>query len=264
MLPPQVFESDNLSTVWGQALLYAHDHGRANSAPIVVSISGLTNGVPKQSDEIRAAIDESLRRNGKNSTRITAMTIFPYEMWRRRRRPPCPKFSDLCVNQLFPRLKALNSQNRYGTYFERMMAYPVLKDGAVQKINQLSFAIDLLNQRAKRWPRESAIQIGCFDPARDLTRQPVRGFPCLQQLGISHDSESSIALNAFYPAQYLFDRAYGNYLGLCHLGEFIAHETNLNFTRLNCFIGRPLLGSVGKSKISSLIQLLRERVDSVQ
>ena len=31
-----------------------------------------------------------------------------------------------------------------------------------------------------------------------------------------------MAISAFYPCQYVFDRGYGNYLGLSHLGKFIA------------------------------------------
>lgn len=113
------------------------------------------------------------------------------------------------------------------------------RDG-VRVVNQLQFVIDLLKR--DRRPRESALQITCFDPAKDHTGQPVRGFPCLQQVSIAYDDDGRLAVNAFYPMQYIFDRAYGNYLGLCHLGEFLAHETQLRFSRLTCFIGKPELG----------------------
>ena len=42
-------------------------------------------------------------------------------------------------------------------------------------------------------------------------------------------------------------RAYGNYLGLCHLGHFMAHELGLELVRVNCFIARPELGDITKS-----------------
>jgi len=40
--------------------------------------------------------------------------------------------------------------------------------------------------------------------------------------------------------QYLFERAYGNYLGLKRLGEFMAHEMSLRLERVIC------IAAVGK------------------
>jgi len=37
--------------------------------------------------------------------------------------------------------------------------------------------------------------------------------------------------------QYLFQRAYGNYLGLARLGEFMAKEMKLRLERVVCFAG---------------------------
>lgn len=36
------------------------------------------------------------------------------------------------------------------------------------------------------------------------------------------------------PTQYLFEKAYGNYLGLYELGRFMAHELSLELAQLNC------------------------------
>jgi hypothetical protein len=44
-------------------------------------------------------------------------------------------------------------------------------------------------------------------------------------------------VNALYAAQYMVERAYGNYLGLCRLGQFVAHEMELRLARLTCFTG---------------------------
>ncbi len=40
--------------------------------------------------------------------------------------------------------------------------------------------------------------------------------------------------------QYLFERAYGNYLGLKRLGDFMAHEMSLTLERVVC------IAAVGK------------------
>ena len=44
-------------------------------------------------------------------------------------------------------------------------------------------------------------------------------------------------MNAFYATQYMVERAYGNYLGLCRLGRFMAHELDMRLTRMTCFTG---------------------------
>jgi thymidylate synthase len=163
------------------------------------------------------------------------------------------------VKRFFPRLKACDARNRLGTYFERMMNFTGQRGGKGTTVDQLGFIIDLL-RNPQRWPRQSALQLSCFDPAKDHTGQPVRGFPCLQQVALSHDGDKRIAVHAFYPTQYIFDRGYGNYVGLCHLGSYIAHQTGLQFARLNCYIGEPHLGDVNKRDLAELSTLVDQRL----
>jgi len=256
---PVVIESNNLSVAWGRTLLHAAENSKSSLSPVVVSISSFSPPLPDELVTIRDSTDKALVKQGCNPVRVSALTIFPYDMWCRRDKPNCADFSSFCLKRLLPRLKSLDARNRLGTYFERMMAFAGAKQGKACTVNQLSFVINLLRNRTK-WPRESALQISCFDPAKDHTGQPVRGFPCLQQVSVAHDGNGRIALNAYYPTQYIFDRAYGNYLGLCQLGAFIAHETQLEFVRLNCFVGKPEIGSVSRKKIKDLLALIRRHV----
>lgn len=247
----EVIESSDLGVVWGRALLRAASATALTRAPLVVSVAGFSGELPAENPRIRAAIDEALMRADKNPVRVSAMTIFPWEVWQRRGRPSCDSFSRLCVNGLAPRLKARDVRNRLGIYFERMMAFDGRKAAMPRTVNQLQFVIDLLNRDRK--PRRSALQISCFDPAKDHTGQPVRGFPCLQQVSLTHDGGQCLGVNAYYPTQYIFDRGYGNYLGLCHLGAFVAHETGMRFERLTCFIGWPELGDTTKEAVAPLV-----------
>jgi thymidylate synthase len=166
------------------------------------------------------------------------------------------------VKRFFPRLKACDARNRFGTYFERMMNYTGQLGGERKTVDQLGFVINLL-RKSQRWPRPSALQMSCFDAAKDHTGQPVRGFPCLQQVGLSHDGDNSIAVHALYPTQYIFDRGYGNYLGLCHLGSYIAHQTGLQFARLICYIGEPHLGDVNKRDLADLAKFVDQWLASL-
>jgi len=263
ILRPVVFESANLSLAWGQALIYSFDAPKSSIAPMVLSIAGFKSPLPPEDSEIRKAADDALEQQQENPVAVSGLMIFPYDMWCRRGKPSCKPFSELCISRYLPRLRRLDKRNIHGTYFGRMMAFTGLKNGQPQTINQLSFVIDLINRRRGRWPRQSALQIACFDPLKDHTGQAVRGFPCLQQVSVVHDGNSRFALNAYYPTQYIFDRGYGNYLGLCQLGAFIGHETGLEFVRLNCFVGRPELGGHSKKSIAPLVDFVRGRLPSI-
>ena len=142
------------------------------------------------------------------------------------------------------------------------MGFAGQREGELRIVDQLGFIISLLNN-SKKWPRQSALQLSCFDPVKDHTGQPVRGFPCLQQVGLSHDgAENRIALNAFYPTQYIFDRGYGNYLGLCHLGSYIGTKP-AEFARFNCFVGEPRLGDAKKRDLTAFEGLLTQRLEEL-
>ena len=259
---PALIESPNLSHAWAKAFIHVYDQTPATRAPLLLSISGFSTPLPTDDQEIRSSLDETLCRFGMNTSAVSGMMIFPYDIWCRRGRQSCDDFSKFCVNRLLPRLKAQDRRNQYGTYFERMMSYSGSRHGNLHTTHQLSFVIDILKNTTKRKMRESALQLACFDPAKDHTGQPVRGFPCLQQVGISHDIDGRFGINAFYPSQYMFDRAYGNYLGLCHLGAFIAHETKLTFARLNCFIGDPRRSdsTVAKRDLDALANSIRDHL----
>jgi hypothetical protein len=258
---PIIIERSNLSHAWADAFLSVARPGQRNTKPLLITIGGFVPPLPPENEDFRRTLDDRLIVLGKNPSEISAMVIFPYKIWVRRRRPNCKEFSSICVERLLPRLKKLDRRNQNGTYFERMMAYTGVQRNGARIVNQLQFVIDLL--RRNRRPRESALQIACFDPAKDHTGQPVRGFPCLQQVGLAYDNHGNLALNAFYPTQYIFDRAYGNYLGLCHLGHFLAHETGLKFARLTCLIGKPELGDVNKSELTAIVRVATSLIENV-
>jgi hypothetical protein len=253
---PTTICEDSVSAAWARALITLYDTPKSRVSPMLLSIVGGTSALPDEDDLLQCEIDRFLDQRTKPSTSQSALTIFPYAIWQRRGCPGVTEFSYFCVKRLYPRMKARSSLNRYGTYFQRMMAYSTC--GTPK--NQLEHIIKLMNRSSRS--RESALQISVLHPALDHTGQAVRGFPCLQQVGISYESHDAFALNALYPTQYVVDRGYGNYLGLCHLGLFIAHQTGLAFHRLNCYVTSPMLGNVTKAELKGLVTQANEAVDS--
>ncbi len=259
---PELIADTNLSFAWGRAFLRLMND--ATLPPFMISISEFTDNVPRENDGIRNMLDRTLAEHNKYSSDVSAMTIFPYKHWLRSGKTSRHDLYAWYLKYL-PRLKARDINNRYGTYFERMIAF----QGSKKKNRSLEFHTkNQLEQIISDWnkprlqpkrPRQSALQAACLDPAKDLTGQSVRGFPCLQQVSFNYDDESGLAVNAYYPSQYIFDRAYGNYLGLSQLGHFMAHEMGLKMVRLNCFVARPELGDISsKAALKHLAACVRE------
>lgn len=239
MQPPLVIADANLSRAWSRVLLHVLDQPGTSLVPLVVSLSGDTvaDG-PEEEVAVRSALDACLAANGRADVETVAWTIFPQKLWRLAQYDRHRLF-DL-YKQTFPRFQALNmAQNRRGLYFERLVAFgcgPM--DG-----NQLEWIISQYQARSS--VRRTLLQASIFDPARDHVRDAQLAFPCLQHVSFV-PSGDTLALNAFYATQQLFDKAYGNWLGLCRLGHFMAREMGLTFARLNCFIGIEKLERIGK------------------
>ena len=122
-------------------------------------------------------------------------------------------------------------------YFERLIMYgrgPC--DG-----NQLEWILS----QFKRGVRRSKLQAATFDPGRDHVADARLGFPCLQQVSFEPTS-AGLVTNAFYATQQIFDKAYGNYLGLAQLGAFMAGEIGMPPARLNVMVGVAKLEGINK------------------
>jgi hypothetical protein len=118
--------------------------------------------------------------------------------------------------------------------------------------NQLEFIIDACKPGAQ----SMALQAVIFDPVRDQVTER-RGFPCLQHVSFVRDNDrGTLSLNAFYALQSFFVKAYGNWLGLLRLGEFVASQTELRFERLNCFAGVQKMRSGSRPKPGDLLDRL--------
>jgi hypothetical protein len=251
-LMPLLLQGNNLSRVWSTAFLYLVDHPSAEISPLVVTMTGFIDGEPSEDEELRVALDKSLEENGKPTVHTVANTIFPKSIWR-----AC-KYDRSLFFQIYkeniPRYKALESRkNHRGMYFERLIAYG---DGPHDG-NQLEFIITEYNARPR--VRRSMWQASIFDPKRDHVRSAQLVFPCLQHVSFVPNN-GGLIINAFYATQQIFEKAYGNYLGLCRLGNFMAHEMGLTLEQMNCVIGVEKLDFSPKSKLSSLIEVARKVV----
>lgn len=218
----------------------AMEPGVDEISPLCVTAVGLDEGRPYEDADIREALDRALAAHEKLSVDTVASTIFPKSRWK----------PELGRGRLFeryakmlPGIKKADPRNRNGTYFERMTAF------GPGKINQLEH---IVRTYAGGNRRRSALQAVIFDPAIDHTDQPQRGFPCLQYVSFAPFDGTKLRVTGVYATQYLFEKAYGNYLGLYNLGRFMAHELGLELAHLNCIASVAKRGAPSKGSLRAL------------
>ncbi|RCR67521.1 thymidylate synthase [Larkinella punicea] len=232
---PLLLEGTNLSIVWCRAVDHILQNSGADITPLVVTLTKF-----EESIEVRNMLEQSLRINEKSSINTVAETIFPeslYQLYSYDRHALYEGYLSI-----LPRLKKIDPKNAKGTYFERLIAF----NG---KINQLEMIINSLQEEQS--VRRSKLQASIFDATRDHSDSPYQRFPCLQHVTFNETPSRGLIINSFYAMQYLYERAYGNWLGLINLGKFVARELNLNFERLNCFVGVEHL-DISKEKAKKL------------
>ena len=224
----------------GNAGLSILDGAGTEVSPLVLSIGGFDgDSIAVEDPAVRDTLDQLLQRKGRYDVESIAFTIFPQRYWVMSNGDRHRLFD--IYRKTFPRLRAMNRRaNGRGLYFERMTMYgrgPC--DG-----NQLEWILSQYESR--RGVRRSMLQATTFDPDRDHVASAQLGFPCLQQVSFEPTS-AGLVVNVFYATQQVFDKAYGNYLGLIHLGAFMAHEMDTQLARLNVFVDVAKLERIRKS-----------------
>jgi hypothetical protein len=248
--PERYVEADNISIAWARAIRPMFGRGGASEiAPLVVSVTRFDDGVPYEDAGLRGALDKTLSTLNKQPCHTVANTLFPQSYWN----PSMPRsvLFDRYTTSL-PRLRQASKKNRRGLYFERLVT-----GGPNKHPNQLDFIIGEYTSR--KGVRRSALQAAVFDAKLDQIRAPRLGFPCLQHVSFAPTAEG-LSVNGFYATQYAFERAYGNYLGLCRLGRFVAHELKVPLVRMTCFTGIMLRDEAMKKEHLDRIDRAVDRV----
>lgn len=239
MNEPISVTSGCLSIAWARAFEQIVAPGATESLLVQISAS---EGEIAECDEIRLALDNGLTDRTLSSVKTVANTIFPSSLWN-----PVKPRQDLYerYKSIWPHVRKCPA-NRNGVYFQRLIGFP---EFGPDEFNQLEYIISTYDNHGNH--RHSAHQASIYAPGIDSTNQRQRGFPCLQQIAFSiHGGHLTVI--GFYPTQHIFDKAYGNYLGLCSLGIFMAHEIGVTFCGMHCFVSHPKVGAVNKTALRPL------------
>lgn len=267
---PRIIAHTNLSLAWADAFCQTMTGGAAPNAGFVVSITDFAaDGEAVEQPEIRRALDDAIEEAnaggdgpGKEAVKrveATASTIFPKMCWSPDRQRPAEELYQRYHERILPKLKSRCGANKKGTYFARMtdVARPK-KPG--EPMNQLKEVIGYFRQHETS-PGNSATQVAIRDPAIDPVAVTRLGFPCLQQVSFGR-SEGRLTAAGYYPTQSVFERGYGNCLGLCRLANFVAYQVGIPLGRVDVFVFIPRPPDV-KKPLKALEQRLRQYLEQV-
>ncbi len=222
---------ENLSMAWAETLLAMMEPRMEELTPAVITIRDFEEGNAVEDSFIRNRLDDELRKVGKRSCSEVSHTIFPESLWNKSINDD-GEHMFARFNNIWPRVrKAQPAANKSGTYFQRLTSFRSQneKEGG---INQLRHVIDTYKYHKNH--RRSALLATVFDPALDHSHAPILGFPCLHQVSFTPVGTNGLCVTGYYAMQYQFEKAYGNYLGLCNLGQFMAHYMGLKLEQVTC------------------------------
>lgn len=212
---------------WLQAVQTALQAAKNEVCPLVVTIQKPIDTEAWDNPVARRQVNALLKRSHRQPIENVASTIFMQSLWHE---SMSKENFYARYFKVLPKLRRF-PQNRKGIYLERLIDYPGDQNGS--GLNQLDKIIEFYKAGTRR---RSAFQATPYVPAKDLSGSPYLHFPCLQQVAFIPNGQT-LTTTAFYPLHYLFERAYGNYLGLVHLGSFMAKEMGLKLERVVCVAG---------------------------
>lgn len=232
-------EAPNVSLAWLQAVQHILHRG-GECLNLMVTIENPLN----VEQSIHKAYEELLFNHGLLTLKQVTYTIFPRSLYLQVDRDANRLFESYNRNGgVYARLRSRYRQRfRWGSYFRRMTHYPVIaKDGHPVIVNQLGDIISMLQKRTRLY--KAAYTISIQIPGVD--GRTIMGGPCLNYIALQLQSHTrTLSLLAVYRNHDFIQRAYGNYLGLGYLMEFLCDQTGCSLGRLNCLSSHASIANI--------------------
>lgn len=182
----------------------------------------LVIAIQKPCVEIREAtrvIDELAKDLELRSTMENANAIWP-SFFARPKRETSDVFCDI-QRYAVPAIKTA-CKNRHDSYVERLVAWRSTGSGA--PVPQLQNVLTRLKKEVRNpAPKSSSYEISVYSPGLDAAYM---SFPCLSHLSFKYDHHRGLLhLTALYRNHTYLSHAYGNFVGLGRLIQFVCRET---------------------------------------
>jgi hypothetical protein len=169
--------------------------------------------------EVTVIVDELARTLGLKSAMENANAIWP-SFFARPKRSSAEVFSDI-ERFAIPAIETA-CKNRHDSYVERLIAWRSTESGTV--VPQLQNVLTRLKSEiGNPAPKSSSYEVSIYSPGLDAGYM---SFPCLSHLSFKYDHRLGlIHLTALYRNHAYLSHAYGNFLGLGRLMQFVCRET---------------------------------------
>lgn len=216
---------ETLSIAWLQAVKQLYELPGGKAVHFMLRIADPTQDDPVIHAAAQGLIDDWNSRHSRKplyDVTATRNTIFPAS-WASRH----PEPADLAAyyRDRYARLCKHDNNNKYGTYFGRIVAYPREVKHGGQGADQLADLVRKLREEINGGaPKSSRYEVNIFSERHDTNTM---SFPCLAHLSF-HLHKGRLHQQAVYRNEYLVGRAYGNYLGLAQLQSYIAEACHLD------------------------------------
>ena len=267
-----VIAHNNLSLAWRDAFAQIVGSG-GKAVHVAVAIRRPTEPEDGRVRDVLDAFIEERRQAGAKLWPVStvANTIFPSAFYR-----PGHKNARSRLYELHAKAQSMQSRMRDPeNYFNRLVAYPI---PGGQPFNQLEYVVDrLINQRKPRksgrgGALSSAYEVGLTVPGGGDLRIQAPGkdrntmsFPCLSHVSFTLEGDV-LNLAALYRNQHFVARAYGNYLGLARIGDFLAQEVGVELGEILCLATHAdaQLHDFGKGRVERLVAGVSAATDPIE
>ncbi len=141
-----------------------------------------------------------------------------------------------------------------------MTHYPASDEyGNTTFVNQLGEIIHMLKDRARTYKAAYTILIQI--PGMDGRR--IMGGPCLNYVALQLASPRVLNALAVYRNHDFIQRAYGNYLGIGYMMEFICDQTGYSMGRLTCLSSHASVANIAGADSWPSITGIRSIIQSL-
>lgn len=190
-----------------------------------------------------------------------ASTVFPTHM---ATRSASPRELAETYRQLYPFLQRFRA-NQFGTYFGRIVEEPV--GGGLDQLNR---TIAKLTARMRykacyELDMSATEDMGIYQDPQDRGGNRCRGFPCLSHISFQLEANRQLHAVAYYRSHDVVSKAYGNYLGLGRLMEYIAANCGAEIGHLTVVAGHAFVSPrLKRDELRNLLEEARKSLAQVK
>lgn len=269
--------SPNITSAWIEAVTFLKYQPKSEAFNLSVRIDDPTSENIQHREIIERYLEENVNKLHQGHIETVAQTIFPKSLlYKYCREAQDPHQRQQFYDRYMKNKESIRAHNHKGTYFQRLIWWPSWDTPEINRVNQLENIIRKINGgKASRVVHELAMEnpsiegiegATFYNPDKDRNCSRYMSFPCLSYVSIKPESVEKgggrIHMTALYRNHYFIGRAYGNYLGLGWLLEFLCDATARKPGELLCISSMARLESppdgLPKGKINELVEILRK------